>query len=208
MTPDMLTIAVTGGVACGKTEVCRRLVDGFPRDLVSFFSCDVAVSELLDDPEIIGGILELGKDFKFDLGMDGGLNRNSFRELLFENSEFRESIEGLLHPLVLNRVSAHLKGHSGSIRVTLIEVPLLYEVDFPVDRDLDLVVAASESIQMERICSVRGLAAPLAMRIIESQLPIREKIRRADIVVWNDGDRGALEAQVDHLVLRCLRLFN
>jgi dephospho-CoA kinase len=204
----MLTIAVTGGVACGKSEVCRGLRDGFPRDSVSYVSCDAVVLELLENPEIIKGIVERGEIWRAALEEIGGLNRNRFRELLFENSQFRESIEGLLHPLVLERVSAHLKGQSGNIRVTLIEVPLLYEVNFPVDRDLDLAVAASESTQMGRICSVRGLAAPLAMRIIESQLPIKEKIQRADIVVWNDGDRRALEAQTDHLVSRCLRLFN
>lgn len=204
----MLTIAVTGGVACGKTEVCRLLRNGFPPESVSFISCDVVVSELLESPQITNEIVSAGGRWKAELAEGRGINRNRFRELLFENSEFRGTIEALLHPRVLERVSAHVRGQSGEIRVTLIEVPLLYEVDFPVDRDLDLVVAASESTQIGRIRSVRGLTGTLARRIIESQLPIDEKIKRADIVVWNDGDRSVLEVQTSHLVLRCLRLFN
>ncbi len=204
----MLTIAVTGGVACGKTEVCRLLRSGFPPESVSFISCDVVVSELLESPQIADEIVSAGGRWEAELAEGRGINRNRFRELLFENSEFRGTIEALLHPRVLERVSAHVRGQSGEIRVTLIEVPLLYEVDFPVDRDLDLVVAASESTQIGRIRSVRGLTGTLARRIIESQLPIDEKIKRADIVVWNDGDRSVLEVQTSHLVLRCLRLFN
>lgn len=142
------------------------------------------------------------------LGDHKGVNRTRIRELLFENSEFRGTIEMLLHPRVLKRVSAHVSEQPGEIRVSLIEVPLLYEVEFPLNRDLDLVVAASDSTQFRRLCGIRGLTGILARRIIESQLPIEEKIERAGIVVWNDGDLRALEAQTSHLVLRCLRLFN
>ncbi len=204
----MLTIAVTGGVACGKSEVCRLLRNGFPSGSLSFLSCDAVVSELLEVPEIAADIIAAGKSWGEVLGDDRGVNRSRIRELLFENSEFRGTIETLLHPRVLARVSEYLSEQPGEIRVSLIEVPLLYEVDFPLDRDLDLVVAASDSTQVRRLCGVRGLTGILARRIIESQLPIEEKIERAGIVVWNDGDLRALEAQTSHLVLRCLRLFN
>jgi len=204
----MLTIAVTGGVACGKSEVCRLLRNGFPPEFVSFISCDAVVSELLKIPEIVKGIISTGEAWQVELGEGPGINRDRFRELLFENSEFRGTIEELLHPRVLERVSAHVREQPGEIRVSLIEVPLLYEVDFPVDRDLDLVVAASDSTQIGRICGVRGLSGALARKIVESQLPIDEKIKRADIVVWNDGDLSVLVAQTSHLVMRCLRLFN
>ena len=132
---------------------------------------------------------------------EGG--RAAFRELLFENSDFRGKVEGLLHPLVLQRVKDRAAGLSGSVRVFLVEVPLLYEVDFPLDRDLDVVVAASEAEQMRRLLEVRGLAATVARRILRSQLPVESKMRRADVVIWNDGCRDVLQTQVDHFLSRC-----
>lgn len=205
---DVLKIAVTGGVACGKTTVCTGLFKKCPPGKTAFFSCDEAVGELFEIPEIQRAIALIGKTYERELLQSGKIDKNALRELLFENSEFRGKVEGVLHPLVLERINAQLTSFSGLVRVSIIEVPLLYEVDFPLLRDIDLVVAASESTQMRRLCMVRGLDAGIGKRIIKAQIPIEEKIQRANIVVWNDGDTKSLESQMDHLVSRCARLFN
>jgi len=86
-------------------------------------------------------------------------------------------------------------------------VPLLYEASFPLERDFDLVVAASGSTQMKRLSEVRKLELNLARKIIEAQMPLHEKIIRGDVVVWNDGDISSLEVQIGHLTARCAALF-
>ena len=205
---ELLKIAVTGGVACGKTAVCSRLLERFPPGKAAFFSCDEAVRDLLDIPEVRDAVDSIGGAYERNLVTDGRIDRAAMRELLFENSEFRGRVEGVLHPLVLERVNAQVTSFSELVRISIIEVPLLYEIEFPLIRDIDLVVAASESTQMRRLCIERGLDAVIARRIIKTQVPIEEKIQRANIVVWNDGDLKSLECQIDHLFLRCARLFN
>ncbi len=199
----MLTIAVTGGVACGKSSFVRRILEAAPAGQVASLNCDEEVRLMAETPEVGAQLSRLGQDFGLSPSEDRELGRTAFRELLFENSEFRGKVEGLLHPLALQRVKDRTADLSGRIRIFLVEVPLLYEVDFPMERDLDVVVAASEAEQTRRLLEDRGLAAATARRILRSQLPIETKIQRADIVVWNDGCREVLEIQTDHFLARC-----
>lgn len=159
-------------------------------------------------PEIQEILSGWGQDFGRDLRAGSGWDRVAFRELLFENSEFRGKVEGLLHPLVLQRAADFSGKLPPRVKILLVEVPLLYEAEFPLRRDLDLAVAASESTQIRRLRDERGLDAGLIRRMLCSQMPIEEKIKRADLVVWNDGSLDALDAQTDHLLSRCHTLFS
>jgi len=203
-----LTIAVTGGVACGKSAFCRRFAEKAPLGTVELFSCDESVKDLLQVEGVRGEIEDLGSKWGVSLVREESLDRVVFRELLFENSEFRGKVEELLHPLVLRRVVDHAAGLSNQVRIFLVEVPLLYEVGFPIKRELDLAVVSSETVQIRRLNEDRGLEVALARRILRSQIPNEEKIKRADILVWNDGSREVLDAQTDHLLSRCDTLLN
>lgn len=172
------------------------------------FSCDEEVAGLLSDPSVWAEVVSLASPFGATIVTKEVGDRRKLRELAFVNSEFRGKLEALLHPLVLRRLGDYLDNLADSVRVSLIEVPLLYEVDFPVKRDLDLVVAASGATQKQRLCERRGLDPAMAERILGSQAPMEEKMTRADIVVWNDGDRESLAAQIAHLVGRCEPLLN
>lgn len=194
----MIVGAITGGVACGKSFVAEKLRTELD---APFLSCDAIVAELLREDDVQERVLAL-------LAEVTGLQVSSFEKSLirkhaFENSEFREKLESLIHPLVYDRVVDFLGDKSGCSGYIFVEVPLLYEVVFPLKRDFDLVVASSAATQVQRLTKYRGLAPEIAKQILEAQLPIEEKIRRADIVVWNDGSLDALNAQIDHLVRRC-----
>lgn len=205
----MITIAITGGAACGKSYLCRRFMELSKPGKVSLFSCDSAVREIHQEGEALSGIREIGLTLGLpDVLRAGELDRNLFRELLFENSDFREKVEALIHPKVLRRVEAHLGTLPDGVRLALVEVPLLYEVGFPVTRNLDLVVGSSTPTQRRRLQEHRGLAPGVADRLLRSQLPVADKVRRADIVVWNDGDLESFEAQILHLHRRCENLLN
>ncbi|MDF1656936.1 MAG: dephospho-CoA kinase [Verrucomicrobiales bacterium] len=193
----MNTIAITGGIACGKSRVAESLQSGLEAPL---FSSDACVAELLSDSDIQRQVLEL---FAQNGGQDGVFDKSAIRKRAFENSDFREKLEALIHPLVYERVVDFLGNRADHTDFLLVEVPLLYEVNFPLERDLDLIVAASPATQVERLTSIRGLDLRVANQILSAQLSIDEKIRRADVVVWNDGSLEALNLQVEHLVRRC-----
>ncbi|MBL9158067.1 MAG: dephospho-CoA kinase [Verrucomicrobiales bacterium] len=205
----MKVIAVSGGVACGKSGFSRRFVERAGSGRAGVINCDEIVAELYQDPGVVEDLAGVGRSCGRDLtDSTGGLDRRKLRELLFDNSQFRVRIEEVVHPLVFQRVISRLNALSDMVRMTLIEVPLLYEVDFPLNRDLDLVVASSRRVQYRRLLDVRGLEPALAERILNAQMPLADKIRRADVVVWNDGSLAAFENQIDHLFQRCETIFN
>lgn len=194
----MIVAAITGGVASGKSLVAERLRVRLDAPLVS---CDAIVADLLLNGLVQRQVVAL-------LGEVTGTKTPEFEKALirkhaFENSEFREKLQELIHPLVYERVVDFLGDKSGCAGYIFIEVPLLYEVDFPLKRDFDLVVASSAATQIHRLLEYRGVDPEVAKQILEAQLPNDEKIRRADIVVWNDGSLDSLNAQIDHLVRRC-----
>lgn len=78
----------------------------------------------------------------------------------------------------------------------LAEVPLHYEIGETITADLVIVVAASRAMQVRRLMERRGLEEPIIEQILRSQWPIEAKVEKADVVIWNDGDEAALEAQV------------
>lgn len=199
----MIVIAITGGIACGKSLV----VDGL-KGLLSapVFNSDHCVGQLLQreslQKRISAFIEEVG------LVAPAVFDKRVIRKHAFENSDFRGKLESLLHPLVLDEATAFLEREKRRAKVSLVEVPLLYEVDFPLKRNIDLVVAASPLTQLARLTEDRGLDEQLAQQILNSQLLIDEKIRRADVVVWNDGSLTSLNSQITHLADRCSLLFN
>ena len=194
----MITIAITGGIACGKSTIANSLQDRGPEGLIARFDCDSGVAELFEKDDVKKRITKL--DEKLEFLKDGKIDRKLLRKRAFESSEFREKLEKILHPLVLNQVHDFVKSVSGRAKIFLVEVPLLYEVEFPIERDLDLVVASSRQTQLSRLLEKRNVKRELAVRIIESQMSLEKKMKRADIVIWNDGSEQSATSQVDHLI--------
>ena len=184
-------LAVTGGIACGKSYCCERLSEVLE---AGFFSCDDEVSKLLTDRKIIG---RLAKAADVDLlNKDGDLNRKLLRKIVFGDSTVRKKVEEILHPIVLDSAVSFLNKRGRKKKTSIIEVPLLYEVDFPLPRDFDLVIGCSKGTQIKRLRESRGIDPNQAERILESQLPIQEKVDRGDFVIWNNGSIESFDDQI------------
>lgn len=204
----MLRIAVSGGVACGKSLLVERLESFLPEGMFARFDCDVAVRSLLEDEEIQKVLMARAVECSVSISSEAGFEKALLRKVLFENSAFREKVEAELHPRVLSHADSYAEELGSGIRVLVFEVPLLFEVEFPIRRDMVLVVAASAESQMKRLVEERQLPEDLAANILKSQMPVDEKMRRADIVVWNDGSFESFDAQIEHLANRCISLFS
>lgn len=197
----MLKIAITGGIACGKSTVVRQLLEAIDGEAAAHFDSDACVSSLYEDPDTLQEIVAIAPGL--ELHRNGGIDRKKLRETAFANFEFRRKLESILHPKVLKSAESFVRASFGRYSILLFEVPLLYEVDFPLKRDIDLVVAASRGTQTGRLVGDRHLDRGIAERMIDSQMPIGQKIERADLVVWNDGSEELLESQTTHLSDRC-----
>jgi dephospho-CoA kinase len=85
-----------------------------------------------------------------------------------------------------------------------VEIPLLFEKNLEAEFDLIVCVSSSEMVRLRRLAE-RGLGETESRARMASQLPLEEKVKRSDVVLFNDGDLGFLDEQVGALVER-LRL--
>jgi len=136
---------------------------------------------------------------------DGSLDRKQLGALVFADGEARKRLNAITHPIVrrlsqerfaaLDREGATLAGY---------DVPLLFEVGLDAVLRPIVVVVAREATQLERIQARDGISEAAARARLASQLPLTDKQKRADYVLYNNGTPAALAAQVD-AVLEKLR---
>ncbi len=194
----MPTIGITGGLATGKSTVTALLRE---RGAVTLSADDIAREVLSPGSPALRRVVErFGADL---LRPDGSLDRAQLGGIVFADERARRDLEAITHPAILQRLRARLKRASGNKAggsAVVAEVPLLFEAGIEGWFDRVVVVAAPEPIQIERLCSRDGLTAEQALARIRSQMPLTEKIARADVVIMNDGKEEALHRAVNLLM--------
>jgi dephospho-CoA kinase len=193
----MTSLALTGGIATGKSTVARLFLELAPH--TRFFDCDACVHELYRDPEVMA---ETEAAFGEVRAVDGTLDRAKLRDLVFNNPERRHALEAILHPRVRRACAEAQQAAAEEGReFFLADVPLLYESGFPMPRDWEVVVACTPEVQRQRLLARNAaLSGETADQILAAQLPIADKMRRAGTVLWNGGSPVSLSHQTVHFV--------
>ena len=191
----MPAIGITGGVATGKTAFCESLQDIVPA--AKFFNADQAAHALVQLPEVKQEIRP-----EFGAGVfsrNGDLNREKLRAIIFGDATKKRALERILHPRIRGQWRAEAESHRNSPDFFFADIPLLYETGGQTLCDRVVVVACSYKVQLARLRGRMSLKNTEAEQVIRSQMPLEEKIARADHVVWNDGSRAALMEQAHFL---------
>ena len=191
----MPAIGITGGISTGKSTFCNCLRELLPE--AAFFDADEAAHELVDLTEIREAIRqEFGPVVFSDAG---NLNRAALRAIVFGDAAKKRALEQILHPRIRRQWNAAAQKHRNSPDFFFADIPLLYETGGETLCDRVVVVACSRPVQEQRL-GERGLAPATARQMIDAQMPLEEKIKRADHVVWNNGDVKVLREQTELLV--------
>jgi len=191
----MPAIGITGGISTGKSTFCECL-----REIIStadFFNADEAAHTLVELPDVKQEIrIEFGGGV---FSRDGDLNREKLRAIVFRDSTKRCALERILHPRIRRQWRAEAKRHRNSPNFFFADIPLLYETGGETLCDRVVVVACSYKVQLVRLTERMSIKDTEAEQMIMSQMPLEEKIVRADHVVWNDGTRAGLMEQARFL---------
>lgn len=191
----MLTIALTGGIACGKSTVAAMLEKlGAP-----VISADV-ISRALTAP---GGAALPAIRHAFGPAVftpEGVLDRAALGRRVFADSAALQTLNALTHPLIYREmVQAREACRKSGAPVVVLEVPLLFEAGMQDLADVVVCVCVSEGTQLSRVQSRDGLSRQEAMERIRSQMPLAQKARLSDIVLDNERPVSALRAEVEAL---------
>ena len=192
----MPAIGITGGISTGKSAFCDCLRELLPA--AKFFNADQAAHVLVDLPEVKKQIRR-----KFGGGVfsnEGDLNRETLRAIVFGDAHKKRALEQILHPRIRRQWSTEAKAHRNSPDFFFAEIPLLYETDGERLCDRVVVVACSSQTQLHWLMERTSLERAAAEQMINSQMLLAEKIRRADHVIWNNGGQASLEEQARFLV--------
>ena len=192
----MPAIGITGGISTGKSTFCECLKKILPD--AKFFDADEVARQLVD---LDGVKQELLAKFGFGIfARNGDLNREAVRTIVFQDAAKKSALEQILHPRIRRQWSVEADRHRTSPEFFFADIPLLYETSGETLCDRVVVVACSPDIQLANLMRRMKLERAPAEAMIKSQMPLEEKIKRANHVVWNNGDRTVLAAQAASLV--------
>jgi dephospho-CoA kinase len=192
----MPAIGITGGICTGKSTFCECLREILPA--AKFFNADEAAHALVELPEVKQEIrAEFGSEM---FSSDEALNRAKLRAIVFGDATRKRALERVLHPRIRRQWRTEAERHRNSPDFFFADIPLLYETGGETLCDRVVVVACSYKVQLSRLMERMSIKASEAQQMINSQMPLEEKIRRADHVAWNNGDRAMLAEQARFLV--------
>ena len=191
----MPAIGITGGISTGKTTFVECLRELLP--VATFFDADEAAHALLNRPEVQKQIRREFGARAFSTA--GDLNRTKLRAIVFADATKKRALEQILHPRIRRQWRTEAKRHRNSPKFFFADIPLLYETGGENLCDRVVVVACSHKVQLARLTERMSIKNTEAEQMIMSQMPLEEKIARADHVVWNDGTRAGLMEQARFL---------
>ncbi len=170
----MKRIALTGGIACGKSLAARFLN-----------ACGV---KTLDADDIVHELIPQEK-------------RKILAEIIFKDPEKRRELEGKIHPIVRARLREWMEeGAAAGEELRVAIIPLLFEVGWEKDYDEVWCLASQRETQIRRMMETRGYTRDEAEGRLAAQMDVAEKVPRSDHAIWNEDTPDELRAAVFALV--------
>ena len=196
----MLNVGLTGNIAAGKSAVA---------DLLRRWGATVIdADEIVREVQAPGGPVmgEIAARFGASVvRADGSLDRPALRRRVMADPDALAALNRIVHPAVQSRRAELMAAaRSRGDRLVVSDIPLLFEAAEPSEFDVIVLVEAPDEVRLARLMEHRGLDREEARRMIEAQMPSREKRPRSDYVIENDGDPAALE-RAAKVVWRALR---
>lgn len=192
----MKRIGLTGGIATGKSTVAQLLADlGVP-----VISADAIVHELYARDLILRQ--QLIKIFGPTIASPAGMiDRAQLGLRIFGDALARKTLEGIVHPLVRQQITEQSRTHEArGTPLCLFDIPLLFESQYDWHFDAIMVASCTPATQLSRVMKRYRCTHAQAEQRIQSQLPLAEKVARADYVVETEGAIDDTRRQVEHII--------
>lgn len=193
MSKRTVRVALTGGIGSGKSEVSSMLAG---RGAI-IVDADQVAREVVEpgQPALAEIEAEFGPAVK---RADGTLDRPALAEVVFTDPAKLARLNEITHPRIAARTKQLLDAApAGS--VVVYDMPLLVEQGLTTGWDLVVVVDAADEVRLQRLVEFRGLPPADVLARMASQATREERNAAADVVIDNNGDRAALQMQVDAL---------
>jgi dephospho-CoA kinase len=191
----ILKIGITGGIGSGKSAVCSIFAYlGVP----VLYADDIAKELSSTDSAIRKKIIAVLGESAFQA--DGSLNRSFIASEIFSNKSLQQKVESIIHPRVEKEIEKQIKelAHRGQL-VAIVEAALIYEAGLYKKLDAVIVVDADESERINRVRKRDVVSEDAVHSRMHAQLNVKNKLEKADYIIYNNGTREELESKVRFL---------
>lgn len=187
----MKKVALTGGIATGKSYVANKLREAG----VPMVDADVLSREVVSpgSPALNAIRKRFGPDA---VRRDGTMDRVRVAQIVFKDKRARLDLEAIIHPAVVKAVNAFFDELPKRTPFAVADIPLLFETGREKDFNAVIVVACPREMQLQRVMERNKLSREDAERRVNAQLPIEKKIDKATYVIKTDGTFEQTDAQV------------
>ena len=192
----MIILGLTGGIATGKstTSTIFREMD------IPVHDADATVHGLMASNG--SATTAIASRFGAEvITADGSVDRQALGKTVFGNDDLRRDLEAILHPLVAADRDRFLdQNRKAGTSVVVLDVPLLFETGGDALCDLTILCVVDPQLQRDRALQRPGMTVGKLDRIIASQMPMAEKIERADCVINTDAGVEAARADLQKIL--------
>lgn len=199
----MFVVGLTGGIGSGKTTVAQL-----------FSELDV---EIIDTDEIAHDIVQTGQPALKELSdafeenilnEDGSLNRGLLRNIIFQDTKKRETVEHILHPLIRSKLMGQIKEtrEENSARYIMLVIPLLVDNGDWMMIDRILVVDCEDETQVARVMDRDKQTRQQVIAVMDAQIDREERLLAADDIIDNNSEPELLEEAVLNLHREYLKI--
>jgi dephospho-CoA kinase len=188
----VLKVGLTGGIGCGKTTVA----DFFTRFSVPIIDADTIARKLVAPGQ--AALLQIQQIFGTDVfNADGTLNRAGLGKIVFNDSQKKQQLEQIIHPLVYQTIQQEID--KLNVAYCIISIPLLFETKMTHVVDRILVVDCPVETQIERVKKRDNLSEQHILAIINSQVSHAFRNANADDVIDNSNTNDRLAEEIERL---------
>ncbi|WP_075703625.1 dephospho-CoA kinase [Oenococcus oeni] len=185
----MKKIGLTGGTGSGKTTVSNIF-----RELgYTIIDADQIAREVVmpGRPELE----EIKNAFGLPIMKGASLNRKELGKIVFSDPEALKTLNSITHPSIrqLMQMQMEFFENEGRIKTLILDIPLLYEGGWQNQLDSVIVVDADKKTRLRRLIMRDHISEQQAINRIAAQMPLEEKVDRADFVVDNSRDKASLK---------------
>jgi dephospho-CoA kinase len=189
-----MVIGLTGGTASGQTTVGKIMAEKG----AFVISADKLSKKIIDDDPDIRKKLITAFGNKI-LDDDGKLNRRKLGEIVFLDADALETLDSIVHPVLLNLLKLKIEQAKKEHEIIVVDAALLVEAEILDWFDKIIVVYADVEKRLRRVIERDNLSRDIAMGRINSQIPLKEKIKFADYVIDNNHTIVRTIEQVDEI---------
>lgn len=191
-----LIIGLTGSIATGKSTITQMFIDLG----IKVIDADKIAREVVEKgkPAYEQIVVTFGTDI---LHEDQTIDRKALGDIVFNDAEKRKTLNNIIHPEIRKEMLRQRDTYvEAEEKCVVLDIPLLFESKLTHFVDKIIVVSTDESVQLTRLMERDQSTKESAEQRIQSQIPIAEKIKKADAVIDNNGTVEESYQQLENIL--------